>query len=85
MSRSLGAGQLVHMRDYLSRRVQSVRDELNEIERLTAMLMRQLIREKDQNIARRLQTEIGRLDAKHGKLQKQLKSEEARQLLYAES
>ncbi len=77
--------RVIHMHDYLNARVQSVRDEIKELERVTGILMNQLIREKDQGIARRLQREIGRLDSQHSQLNEVLQAEEQRQDRYANS
>lgn len=77
-------GRVIYLDKYLADRVQSLLFQIEETDRTTSILMNKLILEKDHAIARRLQREIGRLDAKHVSLYDQLREEKRRHQRHAE-
>jgi hypothetical protein len=75
-------GRIIYLNKYLADRIQSMSFQLEELDKTISVLMNDLICEKDQAIARRLQRKIGRLDARHSRLHDQLRMEKRRYQRY---
>ena len=74
---------VVSMVEYVAKRVEWLSVQLEEVERTTSVFMNQLIHERDHTIARRLQREIGQLDAQHSHLSDLMRIEKKRRQRYA--
>ncbi len=70
--------------EYLVERVQMLLTEISDIEHNTSVLMNRLIHEKDHSVARRLQRDIGELDARHAHVNERLCDEKKRLQTYSE-
>lgn len=77
-------GKVINLEEYLSRRVMLIEDAVSRVEARKSTFMKQLIRERDHSIARRLQREINNLDEHDTRLKKLLQSAQDRYDRYTE-